>query len=70
MTFLDPVINFYANTKMILGEDIYNAMCALKSLAADKRCSHFAVCLPRGGIKRDRLSSSLELVSCCCEANP
>ena len=46
LAVLDPVNSSYGNIEMILGQDVYHAICSLEYVAAYEKCSQFAVHLP------------------------
>ena len=65
----DPVKYSYGNMEMILGQNVYHAICPLEYFAADEKCSPFAVRLPIGWVLSGPLPSSSSLVSTCFKAN-
>ena len=48
LAVLDPVTYCYGSIEMILGQDVYHAIRPLEYIAADEKCSPFAVRLPIG----------------------
>ena len=69
LAVLYPVKYSYGNIEMILGQDVYHAICPLEYFAADENCSLFAVRLPIGWVLSGPLPSSSCLVSTCFQAN-
>ena len=69
LSVLHPVRYSYGNIEMILGQDVFQAICALEYFAADKNCSPFAVRLPIGWVLSGPLVSSSSLVSLCFKAD-
>ena len=69
LAVLDPVTYCYGNVEMILGKDVYNAIRPLDYLAAEKKCSPFAVRLSIGWILSCPLTPSSGLVWTCFKAN-
>ena len=63
LAVLHPVKYSYGNIKMILGQDVYHAIRPLEYIAADEKCSPFAVRLPIGWVLSGPLPSSSRLVS-------
>ena len=43
---LNLVTNSFENTNMILGHDVFYAICLLEYFTVDKKCSAFAVSCP------------------------
>ena len=65
LAVLDCVKYGYGN----FGQGVYHAIRPLEYLAADKKCSLFAVCLPIGWVLSGPLPSSSSSVSTCFKAN-
>ena len=68
LAVLDPVRYSYGNIEMILGQDVYHAICPLEYFAADGNCSPFAVRLIVGWVLSNPLPSISSLVSTCFKA--
>ena len=65
LAVLDPVKYSYKDIAMILGQDVYHAICPLEYFSADEKRSPVAVRLPIGWVLSGPLPSSSCLTSTC-----